>query len=292
VREGSVVTALEAAGASVDHDGDWDHKVGPVDAHAGQSVDGFGAAEDQHSRHNEAGQQTEEEEHHVRCRAPARVHDLEHRVDSRALALDLDGEDGKQEHLDRGARGMPEGPRHAVVPRSIGRLEQGCGPCPLGHDVGGGQAGEDGAPGRGKDLGAVAGLLVLSNASEGPVPVDLDECREGASECNADHPADGSRERRLQSTQGNERGWRAETSQLSTVRSATHSARACVASDAWRSAGPTSSPSPSPKKEHFPSYDLPSKVLYLRRNAQNDQDHQSRHKAFGRGRGVGEKKGG
>ena len=30
----------------------------------------------------------------------------------------------------------------------------------------------------------------------------------------------------------------------------------------------------------------------LRRNAQNDQDHQSRHKAFGRGRGVGEKKGG
>ena len=36
VREGSVVRALEAAEGSVDHDGDWDHEVGPVDAHAGQ----------------------------------------------------------------------------------------------------------------------------------------------------------------------------------------------------------------------------------------------------------------
>ena len=108
---------------------------------------------------------------------------------------------------------------------------------------------------------------------------------EEASECNADHPADGIRERRLQSTQGNERGWRAETRQLSTV---LHTALAHASPATWRSAGLTSSPSPSPKKEHFPSYDLPSKVLYLHSNA---QDHQVRHKAFWRGRSVGEKRG-
>ena len=83
---------------------------------------------------------------------------------------------------------------------------------------------------------------------------------------------------------GQREGWRAETRQLSTV---LHTALAHASPATWRSAGLTSSPSPSPKKEHFPSYDLPSKVLYLHSNA---QDHQVRHKAFWRGRSVGEKR--
>ena len=47
----------------------------------------------------------------------------------------------------RGDRTAPEGARHAILPRHVGRLQQRGGPGPVGHDVDGNEAGFDGAAG-------------------------------------------------------------------------------------------------------------------------------------------------
>ena len=143
---------LEAAVHGVGDHRDGDEERGEDRVHARQRVDGGAAAEDEHGRDDEVRGEAEEEERAVRL-GPARLDDLAHGVRGGALALDLDGQDAEEEHLDRGARGVPEGPGDAVVPGDVGRLKQRGRPGPLRHDDGGREARLDGAAGRVEELG-------------------------------------------------------------------------------------------------------------------------------------------
>ena len=143
---------LEAAVHGVGDHRDGDEERGEDRVHARQRVDGGAAAEDEHGRDDEVRGEAEEEERAVRL-GPARLDDLAHGVRGGALALDLDGQDAEEEHLDRGAGGVPEGPGDAVVPGDVGRLQQRGRPGPLRHDDGGREARLDGAAGRVKELG-------------------------------------------------------------------------------------------------------------------------------------------
>ena len=61
-------------------------------------------------------------------------------VHYRAATLDLDRENGKQKHLYRGAAGIPERARNAVLPPDVAALKQSGCPGPLRYNDGSGQA--------------------------------------------------------------------------------------------------------------------------------------------------------
>jgi hypothetical protein len=185
VRPGGHEGGHEAAlsGVQGHAEGDEESRRGEVDAR--QGVDDSGAAEDEHARDDDVGDEHEAGKHNVRPSSPAGVDDLQGSVDGGTLALDLDGKDGEEEHLDGGAAGVPEGARHAVVVGDVGGLQQrGC-PGPLGHDVAGSQADLDGAASGGELL---AGLLVARVAVT-QVHQQRGKQREHAAETADDEPA-------------------------------------------------------------------------------------------------------
>ena len=71
--------------------------------------------------------------------SPGKDH-LANSVCSPSAPLDLNRQDSEEEHLDHSAAGVPESPRHAILPRHVGRLQERCGPRPLRHDHRGRQA--------------------------------------------------------------------------------------------------------------------------------------------------------
>jgi hypothetical protein len=122
---------LEPAGERVHHDAERDEEAGGVDVDARERVGDGGAAQQQHGRDDDVGGEAEHQEHGVRRAAPPRAHDLADRVRVGRLALDLDGHDAEQEHLDGGAAGVPERAAHAVLPRHVRALKDRRRPCPL-----------------------------------------------------------------------------------------------------------------------------------------------------------------
>ena len=185
VRPGGHEGGHEAAlgGVQGHAEGDKEGRRGEVDAR--QGVDDSGAAEDEHAGDDDVGDKHEAGEHNVWPRSPAGVDDLQGGVNGGTLALDLDGKDGEEEHLDGGAAGVPEGARHTVVVSNIGGLQQrGC-PGPLGHDVAGSQADLDGAASGGELL---AGLVVAGVAVT-QVHQQRGEQGEHAAETADDEPA-------------------------------------------------------------------------------------------------------
>ena len=92
--------------------------------------------------------------------SPTDLNDFKHRVDCRTLALDLDGDDGKEDDLHRGTGGVPEGARHAKLVGDVRRLEQRRRPGPLGDNVRSCEAGRDAAACCREGLRIVARLLL------------------------------------------------------------------------------------------------------------------------------------
>jgi len=126
---------LEPARERVHDDAERDEEAGGVDVDALERVRHGGAAEQQHGRDDDVGHEAEHQEHGVRRSPPPCADDLADRVRIGRLALDLDGHDAEQEHLDGGAAGVPERPAHVVLPRHVRALQDGCCPCPL-HTIG------------------------------------------------------------------------------------------------------------------------------------------------------------
>lgn len=62
--------------------------------------------------HDDVGHEAEDQEGEVGWPAPAGVDDLQDRVGGRRFALDLNGQDAKQDDLDGGARSIPA--RHSI----------------------------------------------------------------------------------------------------------------------------------------------------------------------------------
>jgi hypothetical protein len=122
---------LEPSGERVDDDAERDEEAGRVHVDTRERVCHSRAAQQQHGGDNHVGGEAEHQEHDVRGAAPPGAHDLAHRVRVGRLALDLDGHDAEQEHLDGGAAGVPERPAHAVLPRHVRALQDRRRPCPL-----------------------------------------------------------------------------------------------------------------------------------------------------------------
>ena len=78
-----------------------------INVHSCQGVDHCCTAQKEHGGHNNIGQQTEEQEGQVRCSAPARIDDLQDGVGCRRFALELNGQDTKEQDLDCGPRCIP-----------------------------------------------------------------------------------------------------------------------------------------------------------------------------------------
>ena len=122
---------LEPARERVHDDAERDEEAGSVDVDARKRVRHGGAAEQQHGRDDDVGHEAEHQEHSVRRSAPPRANNLADGVRIGRFALDLDGHDSEQEHLDGGAAGVPERAAHAVLPRHVRALQDCCRPCPL-----------------------------------------------------------------------------------------------------------------------------------------------------------------
>ena len=110
---------LEAAKPGVEDHSERDKEVCGHRVHARAGRHHRRTALEQHASHDEVGADAEEEEGQVGCLPPADVDHLEESVHVGRLLLDLDGEDAKEEDLDRCARGVPKGTCDAVLARLV-----------------------------------------------------------------------------------------------------------------------------------------------------------------------------
>ena len=101
-------SSLESACHRVEHDTPRDEEGGEVDVHAGEGVHGGGSAEQEHRGDDDRGEEGEYEEGDVGRLSPPDLDQLAHGVGLGRLALDFDGDDPEKEHLDGGARRVPE----------------------------------------------------------------------------------------------------------------------------------------------------------------------------------------
>ena len=134
---------LQAAHDRVGEDGNGDQEAREVHVHARGGRHAVAAAEDEHGGDDQVGREGVVSEQEVGGLAPTRLDHLEEGVAIGRLALHLNGQNAKEQHLDGRAGRVPEGTRDSEVPRDVGRLEKGRGPRPLGNDHGRGEAGLD-----------------------------------------------------------------------------------------------------------------------------------------------------
>lgn len=123
------------------------------------------------------------------------LHDLKHSVNCWALPLDLDGEDGEQDNLDRGTGCIPKRTRHSEAISDVGRLQEGGRPRPFGHNVGGSEARRNRASGSGEGLGVVSRLLRRSNVPVGEIHHARGKAGKNGPHAENDEPAQSNRER-------------------------------------------------------------------------------------------------
>eukprot|EP00964_Phaeocystis_antarctica_P023682 scaffold13227_cov40-Phaeocystis_antarctica.AAC.1 len=163
--KGSVVGSTGSGTTSLSAYGGWLHE---------QRLEQVGAAEDEHGSDDEVGREGVVGEDDVRHRTPAGLDHLEEGVAVGRLALDLDGQDAEEQHLEIAGREIggrwegderemkgreiagrwqgdgremaerwhldgragrvPEGAGDSEVPCDVGRLEEGRRPRPLRHN--------------------------------------------------------------------------------------------------------------------------------------------------------------
>lgn len=140
------------------------HGEGPLTrsdgVHAGQGRHSGRAADDEHERHKNVGHQAKDHEDDVSKGAIAGLDDLEEGMGVGGASLELNGEGRKEQNLDRGTRGVPEGTRDTVSVAHAGALKEGCGPGPRRDDGGSDETGLDGATGRVEHLGCLEFAVV------------------------------------------------------------------------------------------------------------------------------------
>ena len=101
--------SLETARGSVQNDTPRNQKRRETVVKTSQGFDSGRTTEQKHGRHNNIGAEAKEEERNVRGLAPTSHDNLGDGVGRRSDLLEVDGQDSKQEHLNGGTRGIPEG---------------------------------------------------------------------------------------------------------------------------------------------------------------------------------------
>jgi len=182
----------EAVGEGVGDDAQGDEEGGHVNAQARHGFNSSSPSQQQHGRDQHVGQEAEGEEDLVRRAAPPCSNDLTNGVRVGSLALDLDGEDAKQQDLYRCSRTIPKGTSDPVQPGDVAALQEGGGPGPLRADDGGNQTCLDRAPGGVEVLARLLGpaVAVLQPHEEGG------EEAEHGTKAQANGPPNAFRERR------------------------------------------------------------------------------------------------
>jgi hypothetical protein len=135
--------SLEASSRSVKNDTPGDQETSQLILHSGQGLDSGSSTKQKHRSHNDIGQERENEEGDVGRFSPTSTDNFAHSMSRGGDFLETDGKYTEEKNLDGGSTGVPKRPRHTVVPRNVGRLEEGGGPGPLRYDDGGGETGLD-----------------------------------------------------------------------------------------------------------------------------------------------------
>lgn len=134
------------------------HEASRIHIHPRQRLDNLTTPQHQASADQQIRRDAKAQINDMRRRAMAGQHDLGKGVRARRVRLDLDGDDGEEQDLERAHAAVPHAAAQPVLVRKGRRCEERGGPGPGRDDAGGDEAGLD-AAGGGVEFFRLAGLV-------------------------------------------------------------------------------------------------------------------------------------